>query len=276
MLLLREHAFQEEGQGPPGHKPWLMAEKCLLPSQENQGLQPSPPTPALHCSPFPAAGECTPLLPPACSSGTATAWAGRAVLPHRARSQPGLASLTEPPLEAATGETLTNAGTQVWDARWGAESQMNELCSLDVELNGSTVGSLLFFSAPCQVFVPWLLYRQTNLLLLRQKFMMEIKDLGAFIFHHIILNDLAGPMANLALPIWKLIQLWGGRDKEKPRSHTSWGESKICLHNSNLKWNFLIFLAVLQHFPVTACPAPPKQQPVSHLPEWAELVYSFH
>lgn len=93
-------------------------------------------------------------------------------------------AFTKPPLEAATGDTLTNAGTQVWDSRWGTGSQMNKLCTLDVELDGSTVGSLLFFSAPRQVFVPWLFYRQTNLLLLRQKFMMEIKALRAFIFHH--------------------------------------------------------------------------------------------
>lgn len=54
----------------------------------------------------------------------------------------GLASLTKLPLEAATGETLTNVGTQVWGSRWGAGSQVNKLCTLDVELDGSTVGSL--------------------------------------------------------------------------------------------------------------------------------------
>lgn len=134
----------------------------------------------------------------------------------------GLSSLTKPPLEAVTGGTLTNVGTQVWGSRWGAGSQANKLCTLDVELDGFTKGSLLVFSAPCQGFVPWLLYWETNLLLIGWKFMMEIKALRAFIFHHIILDDFACPglRTDLALPIWKLIQLWEGWDKKKLISHT--------------------------------------------------------
>lgn len=54
----------------------------------------------------------------------------------------GLASLIKLPLEAVTGETLTNVGTRVWGSRWSAGSQVNKLCTLDVELDGSTVGSL--------------------------------------------------------------------------------------------------------------------------------------
>lgn len=87
MLLLRECAFQEEGQGPRGHKAWLMAEKRFFPSHENQGLQSSPAPPALHCSLLPAAWQRTPLLPPA---GEWLPEPGRAVLLHRGKSQPGL------------------------------------------------------------------------------------------------------------------------------------------------------------------------------------------
>lgn len=190
MLRLRECAFQEEGQGPRGHKAWLMAERCLLPTHENQ-VQPPP---AFHCPLLPAAQQCTPVLPPAHSSGRATAWTreGCAAATGEGASL-GLASPTKPPLETLTGETLTNVGTRIWGSRWGAGSQANKLCTLDVELDGSAVGSLLVFSAPRQVFVPWLLYRETNLLLVRQRFMTEIKALRAFIFHRIILDDFACP-----------------------------------------------------------------------------------
>lgn len=87
MLLLRECAFQEEGQGPQGHKAWLMAKKCFFPSHENQGLHSSPPPPALHCSPLPAA-----LLPfqQHVEAGERLPEPGRALLLHRGRSQPGL------------------------------------------------------------------------------------------------------------------------------------------------------------------------------------------
>lgn len=43
------------------------------------------------------------------------------------------------------------------------------------------------------------------------------------------LNFVPGPSVDLALSIWKLIHLWEGGDKEKPKSRTSWDKSEICL-----------------------------------------------
>ena len=71
--------------------------------------------------------------------------------------------------------------------------QVSKLCTLDMKLDAAALGSLLVFSAPLQVFVPWLLYRETNLLLIRWRLMMEIQALWAFIFHRIILDDFACP-----------------------------------------------------------------------------------
>lgn len=201
-----QHQAAAEGMCLPGERAGTTRTQSLINGREmpfphtwEPGLQSSPPPPALHCPPLPAVHS---------SPSTSTQQWERDCLSQGGLccctgegASLGLASLTKPPLEAVTVETLKNVGTCVWGSRWGAGSQVNKLCTLYVELDGSTVGSLLVFSAPRQVFVPWLLYRETNLLLVRHRFMVEIKALRAFIFHHIILDDFAclRPRADSAL-----------------------------------------------------------------------------
>lgn len=88
VLLLRECAFQEERQGPWGHKAWLMAEKWLFPTHENKVFS------LLHLllpSIVPCFQQCgTEILSfQHTAEGEWLPKPGRAVLLHRGRSQPG-------------------------------------------------------------------------------------------------------------------------------------------------------------------------------------------
>lgn len=90
MLLLRECAFQEEGQGPWGHKAWLMAKKCFsLHTRTKVFILLHIPLPSIiplfqqHCSALLSFQQHA-------AGGERLPEPGRVVLLHRGKGQPGL------------------------------------------------------------------------------------------------------------------------------------------------------------------------------------------
>lgn len=196
-----QHRAAAEGRCLSGAKAGTMRTRSLMYGRGSAFsyrwepvLSSSPPPPALRSPPLSAGQHCTPLLPAACG-GTGTAWAGEdCTAATEERVSLGFASqslLWGPSLERRWHAKVLGSSAPGEEQEGGGQG--SKLCTLDMKPDNSTLGSLLVFSAPLQVFVPRLLYRETNLLLIRWRLIMEIQALRAFIFHRVILDDFARP-----------------------------------------------------------------------------------